>query len=533
MSVQLRRLDDWSARFEQRISQHPAWSLILLSLLYFLPTLAASRVKLMWFDELITLYVLRFHSLGQLWATLKSGIDLNPPFFHLIARASEMALGENALALRLPCMVAFWAAAVCVFDFVRRRTSVLYGLGAALFLLTTDAYFYAYEARPYAIVLACCAAMLVCWQRATEAGHRTRWLAGLALALAVAVSSHYYAVLLAAPVAAGEAVRSASRRKIDWPVWAALALGPSPLLLFLPLIRVGMTLHKNQYVWNKPQGGFVLEVYGVLVGYALLLLVPVLIGWMLQHQAQQAAGKASRDSARIPTAEMTAGLVLCALPVIAYAVAVAFIGMITFRYVLPTVCGFAVMFGFAAYGAGRAHKAVGLALVPVLLVWFFVHAGIRARMDYEEHGRFAHFQSQDVVSHLDLPVAVQEGLLMLSLAYYSPPEIRSRLTFLVDMDTVDRFTNEDTPERLLVLGRNIFPIREEDLSEFRARHRKYLVYGVHAGWLIDALVHDGAEVRLLQDGKYELLFLVKDHSAAPREKLGLRASYATGAAPAH
>ena len=101
------------------------------------------------------------------------------------------------------------------------------------------------------------------------------------------------------------------------------------------------------------------------------------------------------------------------------------------------------------------------------------------------------------------------------------------------MDTVDRFTNEDTPERLLVLGRNIFPIREEDLSEFRARHRKYLVYGVHAGWLIDALVHDGAEVRLLQDGKYELLFLVKDHSAAPREKLGLRASYATGAAPAH
>jgi len=528
--LQLRRLEDWSARFEQRISQHPVWSLILLSLLYFLPTFAVSRVKLMWFDELITLYVLRFHSFGQLWATLKSGIDLNPPFFHLIARASEMALGENALALRLPCMVAFWAATVCVFEFVRRRTSVLYGLGAALFLLTTDAYFYAYEARPYAIVLACCAAMLVCWQRATEAEHRTRWLAGLALALAVAVSSHYYAVLLAAPLAAGEVVRSASRRKIDWPVWAALALGPAPLLLFLPLIRVGMTLHKNQYVWNKPEGGFVWEAYGVLIGYGLLLMVPVLIGWMLQHQAQQAAGKASRDRARIPAAEVTAGLVLCALPVLAYAVAVAFIGMITFRYVLPAVCGFAVMFGFAAYGAGRASKAVGFALVPVLLAWFFVHAGIRAHMDYAEHDRFAHFESQKIVSQLDLPMVVQEGLLTLSMAYYAPPEIRSRLTFLVDMDAVDRFKTDDTAERLLVLGRNTFPIRQQDLNEFRGRHRKYLLYGVHAGWLIDALARDGAEVRLLQNGKYELLFSVDDRREPRREKAGARPSYVAHAA---
>ena len=523
LSEKLRHLDDRSALLEKTIDQHPGWTVIIASLFYFLTTVAVSYVKLMWFDELITLYVLRFNSFGQLWATLKTGVDLNPPLFHLITRASETVMGENAFALRLPCMMAFWIATLCVFDFVRRRTTVLYGLGAALFLLTTEAYFYAFEARPYAIVLACCGAMLACWQRAKGTEHRARWLSGMALALAVAVSNHYYAVLLAAPVAMGEAVGNTLRRKIDWPVWAALALGLSPLLLFLPLIRVGMTLHKNRYVWNKPQGGFIWEAYGVLIGYALLLMVPVLIGWFAQHHARQADENTPHESARIPAEEVACGLALCALPVIAYVLAVVLVGMISFRYTLPAALGFAVVFGFGAYKAGRARKAVGLAATTVLLAWFFVHTGLRAHIHYQEHDRFSHFESQRVVSRLNLPLAVQEGMLMLPMAYYSPPEIRSRLTFLVDMNAVDRFTTEDTPERLLVMGHNTFPLREQGLSEFRRQHSEYLVYAVHAGWLVDVLVHDGAQVRLLQNGRHELLFLV-DEKQRP-EKAEAQPSY--------
>jgi hypothetical protein len=75
-------------------------------------------------------------------------------------------------------MIGFWVMSVCVFRFVQRRTSALFATLATLFLLATPGYGYAYEARPYGLVLGCCGLSLLGWQHAT--GNRKRKL-GLAI----------------------------------------------------------------------------------------------------------------------------------------------------------------------------------------------------------------------------------------------------------------------------------------------------------------------------------------------------------------
>ncbi len=121
-------------------------------------------------------------------------------------------------------MLGFWVMCLCLFLFVSRR-SALYGFVAMLFPLVTGAYYYAYEARPYGIVLGF---SLVCWQSAVAGYHRR--LSLLSVESCGALSNHYYA-LFAAPSGFGRAVRSLSLRRLDLPVWAALGLAVTPVFV--------------------------------------------------------------------------------------------------------------------------------------------------------------------------------------------------------------------------------------------------------------------------------------------------------------
>ena len=67
-------------------------------------------------------------------------------------------------------MLGYLLMSVCVFGFVVRRASRLYGLVAVLLPIATIAHGYAYEARAYGLVLGFSAAALLCWQRSAEAG---------------------------------------------------------------------------------------------------------------------------------------------------------------------------------------------------------------------------------------------------------------------------------------------------------------------------------------------------------------------------
>src|SRR6187200_2708414 len=108
-----------------------------------------------------------------------------------------------------------------MFVVVARRTSAWYGLIGALIPLATGAFTYAWEARPYALVVGFAAAAVLCQQLHNDGIRPRLTVVLLAGSLAGATAMHYYGVLTVFPIALAEAVRVRERRRVDWSVVAA------------------------------------------------------------------------------------------------------------------------------------------------------------------------------------------------------------------------------------------------------------------------------------------------------------------------
>src|SRR6185503_5945003 len=192
-----------AARVSETVIRH--WPLVWAGLMGLLLLGAAGRAseRLLWHDELFTLYASQL-SPSALWEALADGLDLQPPLGYLVTRITTSTLGDGLVAIRVPSLVGFGLGCVCLGLFVRQRVGLAGGTVALLVPSVTAGYDYAYEARPYGMLVGLTGVALLLWQ-ATERP-RSRLLAalGLAIALALAVSLHYYGVLLVAPLAVGE-----------------------------------------------------------------------------------------------------------------------------------------------------------------------------------------------------------------------------------------------------------------------------------------------------------------------------------------
>jgi Dolichyl-phosphate-mannose-protein mannosyltransferase len=218
--------------------------------IYGIATGVVAARRPLWNDELYTYHFARVPDLADLWRALQTGADQAPPLAYLLARVSLDLFGTNAVAIRLPEVVGFFVFSVCMYVLVARRTNELYGLIAMLLPSLTAAYYYASEARAYALVLAFGALALVCWQLATEGVRRQLTVPGVFVALFLATSSHYYAVLLLVPLMLGELTRTALLRRIDGPLWVAFAGALLPLVAFIQLVRASHGYAKD--FWGRP-----------------------------------------------------------------------------------------------------------------------------------------------------------------------------------------------------------------------------------------------------------------------------------------
>src|SRR5262249_42096598 len=163
--------------------------------------------------ELFTLNIARLPTTSAVWSALLTGAEQLPPFFYVLTRGALSLFGEGNVALRLPSILGVWVMSLCLFRFVSKRSTSLYGLAAVLSVLTTGAYYYAFEARPYALVLGFSGLALICWQSLAEGKKRALSLVGFAFSLAAAVACHYYAVLVLIPFVCGEVARTWARRR--------------------------------------------------------------------------------------------------------------------------------------------------------------------------------------------------------------------------------------------------------------------------------------------------------------------------------
>ena len=139
----------------------------LLAILVYAAVMSLDRAatRFFWNDEIVTIVVSRLSSPSAIWSALKAATDGNPPAFYLIERALGSVTGDPHVSFRVASILGVLLTSIALFIFVRRSAGAIGGLLAATMPLLTPLFsFFAIEARPYSVLVACLAWAMVTWQ---------------------------------------------------------------------------------------------------------------------------------------------------------------------------------------------------------------------------------------------------------------------------------------------------------------------------------------------------------------------------------
>ena len=462
-----------------------------------------SSQKLLWNDEIFELWTDSVPSAAQVvQIQLAYPILLDPIVYHAAAHVMIGVFGASALAIRLPSMLGFLVMEICLFFYMRRVAGVRAGVFALTFLIISPSLGYAVEGRPYGMMLGMFGVAMVSWQAAVRGDpRRSLALISLALALALAINTHYYGVLLLVPLCIAESWRSLQRRSIDGPVIASIALGAAGCLVEIPFFKAAKEF--RTHIWDPalepqrvvrayfsvlpPVGHLNNLVYGVLA----LCLIVVLVRGMRR---------------RLLNAEVVFLFAIAALPTVGYLLAVFVTHTFEARYVIGTVIGLAGLIGLGAQSVMtriRSEVAV-LTVVGVILVVSGGHR-IYSQMKYTKH----------VIAQMRVPPEVGrevaasasgklyfQDILAYSVAtvYERDASVRSRLVLVFSRDQELRWKNIDslslTAEHLLKFRKDLGIVSYESLVA-QPGDAVFMVDRGGLEWLEQAFAASHAQVSVL------------------------------------
>jgi hypothetical protein len=362
-----------------------------------------SHARLLWKDEFLSFYTDGAASLKQVvLIQLHHPISLDPPTYHLLSHLCMDVLGRNALALRLPALAGFLLFQLCIFVFVRRLAGARAALIAMAAPLLTASFRYSAEGRPYGLLLGLYVLSLVCWQSATEpislfstqpgcpihdgsivmggmsaVGHqlhRSRFfaLACLTLAIALAITSHYFGVLILIPVSLGELARTIQRKRFDLGVIAALALGLASVALILPFQKALMVYRQHYYIagvnlHDVSQGYRELFLRYTTWPMALQKLAAILLVAFALTLAFAGYKRFNRRPATEPASLWIALLGMALLPLFGYLFGRFVTHTMEVRYVIAALIAFAATFGIVLERRLRSDAFFYALLAAILL----------------------------------------------------------------------------------------------------------------------------------------------------------------------
>lgn len=501
---------------------------LLLSVLYFAVTVLIARTRLPWNDELFTWYIAQRPSLAEVWNALLTGAEQLPPLFYVITRASAAMFGMNAVSLRLPEILGFWVMSASLFWFVRSRTSAPYGLIAMLFPMATDALFYAYEARPYGLMLAFSGLALLCWERAISGHSPALWRASLAVCLAAAISCHYFGLLSFVPFVLAECTRTARRRQIDISMWAALCSGLVPLLFFVPLLRAARAY--SHAFWSQAHWSMGVLIYRELLAPAALLLfiVPILLAIYLGTRSGEhpSARRHVWPVLRVEDVSVMVGF-LC-IPVVGVVLAKTALGAFNYRYAMAAVLGLSLAFAYSVLVLAQRSARAALITVTALAV-FFVMRGISdyrhvAQAKQDRVALYASLRSR-VSSRLPLVIAAPHMFFELS---HEAAQARDNapFVFLADVPLATRYTGTDDVELGLLTMKEWAPLDVRDFRQFCASNNDFLLFG-HSepfSWVDSELLKEGWSFTVVAQIEDSFLFRVTRSNNKPLASISPAAS---------
>jgi len=498
------RMDRVAGVLSRSLERGRYLALTLLSAGYFAATCYRASRKLFWFDELFTYYVSGLPDIGSVWRALQAGADLNPPFFYVATRASAGLLGRTELGLRMPEIVGFWIACICIYAFIARRAGAAAGLAGFLFPIFTSVYYYAYEARPHGMVLGFAALALCCW----DATHRDRtaWSrVGFFLALLAAISTHAYAVLLLVPFLVAELAEFADTRRIDWGRLLAMLGSVSGIVPSIVLMAV-MKGFYNEALRAKMSA--LSMTYANHFGTAVPVFAAVIILALLPEKK---SGRTPGGAESVPLREMMLCIAFTLLPLLVFALARAAKAPFFDRYSVSAVLGVGILVVLLA--ARRALTVtVLLGLMATLMSAEFVH--FRSGNFIKEPSTSITIgttsDSYDylyswILSQPGLPVLLIDDLYFLPIIHYAPPNVAARL---VHMGFPDGDVNALGYEKLILIchapGK---AIRSQDVLTGRQSYLALVT--TRSLWRMEDMVKAGAEITILRSANDVLLASVR------------------------
>ena len=324
--------------------------------------------RVFWEDEGFTYYTASVGSVGRiLHVQMTSPVGIEPPLYHILAHAFLVVFPHHHKVIRIPAAIGFLILVLCTFFFLKRLGGVKLAAIATALLLASQTLYYASEGRPYGVTLGMWGASLLFWQIAR---HSTRWLplAGLSVAVAIAINTHYFAILMPIPIVIAELVSFRRRGAHSLRVLSAIAIGYAAMMLWLPFLKAASRYSEHYYASFKMSD--LVSAYRYLLSWLPIsklishsISVPLLL-FALAGLFILIRRGVFRDSER--TAEWAALCISCIVPFFGAALAYKSHTILWPRYVLYAVTGFCAL---AAVGIGalvRETRALYAALIVIL-----------------------------------------------------------------------------------------------------------------------------------------------------------------------
>jgi hypothetical protein len=401
-------------------------------------------------------------------------------------------LGRNPIALRLPALAGFLLFQLCLFFFVRRIAGARAAIIAMAVPILSACFRYSVEARPYGLLFGFYALSLLCWQIATEDDSPTNTiprsrilpLAGLTLSIALAITSHYFGVLILIPVSLGELSLILIRKRLDFGVLASLILGLASIGLILPFQHAVMAYRQHYYTGVTPDR--ISESYRELVyrylwpdsvlklaHYILLVVTLVLVF---------EAYKRFRDHPATERAYTWVALFAMALlPFFGYLFGRYVTHTMEVRFVMSALVAFAAIFGILLERRLRtnAFYYTTLALLVAGAVSINAWDILQARRASNEILASFHL-SPDASTALHQnplePIYFQSSYAFFIDTYYNPDlTLRPRFTLLYGKPQEIHWLHNDTAAITAVNMLNFTPFSASSYADFRQQPHPLLI----------------------------------------------------------
>jgi 4-amino-4-deoxy-L-arabinose transferase-like glycosyltransferase len=454
-----------------------------------------SHNRLLWNDEFLSFYSDGLPSLHQvLLVQLHHPISLDPPTYHLLSHLCMDVLGRNAIALRLPSLAGFLLFQLCLYFFVRRLAGDRSALLAMALPLLTASFRYSLEGRPYGLLLGLYALSLLCWQIASEDNTRNRIfpLIGLTLSIALAITSHYFGVLILIPVALGELARTRLRKRLDVGILTALLLGLASVGLILPFQHALLAYRQHYYITG-------VNVHNISQGYRELFLrytswpIPLqkLAAALMVGLALSLAAAGYQRFKRRPSTEHASTWIalvsMALLPFFGYLFGRFVTHTMEVRYVIAALIAFAATFAIVLERRLRSNTFFYASLTLIVL------AAIALNLSHIQHERqdsaaiLASFQLSPAASAA-LHQNPHELIYLQSLndfyldTYYDPdPTLRPRFSLLYGQSQEILWLQHDTNYVTAVNMLTFAPLSLTSYTDFLHQHHPLLLLN-HTGW---------------------------------------------------